>query len=142
MLRYGQPSMRSVCQGRPRRRVPGGTTVAGACAPAPSAAGSAAAVPVIATRTMGRRARQLLVQYRGCQNFTTKLSRTTLGTGLARILARTLEEDRLVFDGGGEGSTRPEEHHLRGSFQLYLDIVMNGEHPTSCAFTAIRAKEG
>ena len=30
----------------------GGTTVAGACAPAPSAAGSAAAVPVIATRAM------------------------------------------------------------------------------------------
>ena len=33
-------------------RIPGGTTVAGACAPAPSAAGSAAAVPVIATRAM------------------------------------------------------------------------------------------
>ena len=40
------------------RRIPGGPTVAGACAPAPSAAGSAAAVPVIATRAMGRRARR------------------------------------------------------------------------------------
>ena len=36
-------------QGRPRR-IPGGPTVAGACAPAPSAAGSAAAVPVIRMR--------------------------------------------------------------------------------------------
>ena len=36
----------------PSLRIPGGTTVAGACAPAPSATGSAAAVPVIATGAM------------------------------------------------------------------------------------------
>ena len=50
-MRDSLASLRSLLfQGRPRR-IPGGTTVAGACAPAPSAAGSAAAVPVIATRT-------------------------------------------------------------------------------------------